>query len=1093
MSMRRLRRLASRVAVAAAAIAGVAWSSATAQSGATISGRVLSESGSPIASATVAITSLGVGAQTDANGRYSFAVPAGRVAGQSAQLVARSLGFKPSTTTITLTPGPQSHNFALAANPLRLGEVVVTGSGTTAVRERLGTASSTVQAVDVGKSGERNLSSALAAKAPGVSIVSGAGDPGAGTQVFIRGIKTIEGDGQPLFVIDGMPVDNTSQATNAGVISSNRLSDLNPNDVENMEILSGPSATMIYGQRGANGVILITTKSGRAGATRYSWQTGLNVDDVNREIPLQTRYTVGNLGTLPACNYTSLTPGCLNRGRNWGPELAAGTQVYDHFGELFRQARNLDNNLTISGGDQSRSFFLSLGATNQQGIIIGPNSFMNRYNVRMKGTQALGSKWRVGGNIGYTQNNLGQTQRGSNLSGLLLGATRTAPDFNQFPYLNELGGHRSYRRPNPLGGQDAVYDNPLFVVNEHKNRSDVNRAIGNITVDYDPFSWLKFNYTLGTDYFNDQRLTGLPPESSGSALTGELTQGTITNLQIDHNLLATGTKRVNDWMELTTTLGQNINTRQSRTNQVFGRGYIGTGIFTLNNLVSTNFQAQNFESKINLIGLFAQQEVNLWDQLYLRGTIRRDQASTYGPGFRSNVFPGANVAWNATRWVGNGRGPVSYLKVRAAYGQTGREPNPYQFLTFVTSAAQGTSFGTGTANASQAGFGGLYTAGNRGAPNLGPEITEETEGGFDFAFFNSRIDGSLTFYNTTTDDAIIPIPVPQTTGFNGQRANGAVLRNNGTELQINTRVIDRPNLRGELGFLFSRNRSRTVSLAGGVTFIGVPGAFAPGTNVVGEQIGVFYSSDVARCRLGTDDADNTVQGIDINAACRTAGAPDGAMYIDSTGFPVQDDANRLVGDPNPNWIGNLRAGITLYKKLQISALLDLRRGGDVYNGTRGALYHFGTWKETENRATCTATGCTGNERVFGSTILPGNAVFGPGAGRSVAIGENYYHDGEGGGGGIFTGVTGPLLEDGSWTRLREVSISYSFASDWLRNTLGLSSADVRLGGRNLFLSTKYTGIDPETSYSGASSLDRGSDYFNNPQTRSFILSVSLNR
>jgi TonB-linked SusC/RagA family outer membrane protein len=1078
---------------------------ASAQGSATVSGRVTTEAGSPLQFASVSITALGVGAQTDATGRYTFVVGGGRALGQSVQLTARALGYKPATVTITLAAGGVSRDFVLSANPLRLGEVVVTGSGTSSTREVLGTMTTTVDATDIIKSSERNVVNSLAAKAPGVTIQSSSGDPGAGTSINIRGVSTIQGDGQPLFVVDGMPIDNSAQQTTSGggdgggAIASNRLVDLNPADIESVDILKGAAAAAIYGQRASNGVILITTKSGRAGATRYSWSTNLNLDQVNRTIPLQRRYGLGNGGVTPACNFTTGTPNCTNRGRNWGPELAAGTVTYDHFGDLFRTATNLDNQLSISGGDASRTFFMSLGATNQDGIIKGPNNYMNRYNVRLKATQTLGSKLKLGGNVAYTQNNGSFVQRGSNLSGLLLGSTRTSPEFNQLPYLTDLGFHRSYRSPRPIRAQDPIYENAFWVQNEQSNLTDVNRVIGNMSLEYQAASWLRFNYTLGSDYFNDQRLTALPPGSAGAALTGQLTQGTITNLQIDHNLLAIANKRFTNWMDATLTLGQNLNSRNTRTNQVFGQTFIGTGVLTPNNLVSTNLQTQNFESLTNIAGYFAQQELNLWDQLYVKGLVRVDQASSYSPENRTNIFPAFSAAWNVTNFLGNRnqKGTLSYLKLRAAYGETGREPQPYQNLSYVTSDAQGTSFGTGTANASQAGFGGLYTRTVRGDPNIGPERIAETEVGFDFAMFDQRIDGNVSYYDKNARDVILNLPASSTTGFSSLATNQAGITNKGYEVQINGRVIDRPNFRADLGLNWFRNRSRVTTL-GGADFQSVPGRFSPASVVVGEQFGVFFDSDVGRCRYNLADSDNTVPNnagdpVDLNAACRAAGAPDGAMYIDTDGFPIQDFSTRVIGDPNPLWQAGVRLGLTFFKKLSFSSLLDIRRGGGVYNGTRGALYQFGTWGETANRANCNPSGvCTGNELVFGQTFQPG-PVFGPGAGRAVPIGENYYADGVGGGGGIFTGVSGPLIEDGGWTRLREVSVSYAFTGQWLRRAFNLSSADLRLAGRNLWLRTNYTGADPETNINGSTTLDRGADYFNNPQSRSFVISVSLNR
>ena len=331
---------------------------AAAQGSATVTGKVTSEAGQPLPFASVSIPALGLGALADAGGRYAIVVPASRVLGQTTPLGVVALGFRASKVSITLAPGTIAQDFVLVANPLRLDEVIVTGSGTSSTREVLGTVTTTVDAVDIVKASERNLVNALSSKAPGVTVSSGSGEPGASTSITIRGLKTLQGDGQPLFVIDGMPVDNSAQSTTGGAIASNRLVDMNPADVENIEILKGAAAAAIYGQRAANGVILITTRSGRAGPTRYSWSTNLNIDNVNREYPLQTSYGLGNNGVTPSCNFTTGAVNCRNNGRNWGPALPAGTVTYNHFKELFQNARNLDNQLSIPGGDASRTFFL---------------------------------------------------------------------------------------------------------------------------------------------------------------------------------------------------------------------------------------------------------------------------------------------------------------------------------------------------------------------------------------------------------------------------------------------------------------------------------------------------------------------------------------------------------------------------------------------------------------------------------------------------------------------------------------------------------------------------------------------------------------
>jgi TonB-dependent SusC/RagA subfamily outer membrane receptor len=251
-------------------------------------------------------------AQTAADGRYQLTVPAARVTGQQVSLGVRAIGFRNTSTLITLTGGSLTQDFTLAANPLRLGEVVVTGSGTSTTVEKLGNTINSVKSEDVRKSNEANIVNALAAKAPGVEVTSQSGDPGAGSSIIIRGLKTIQGDGQPLFVIDGQPIDNSTLKTgdfaDAGTAYSNRAADINPNDIESIEILKGAAASAIYGARAAQGVVLITTKSGRAGQTRYNFRSSFGFDDVNKSIPLQRSYGRGQEGSaaLAACADTGM-------------------------------------------------------------------------------------------------------------------------------------------------------------------------------------------------------------------------------------------------------------------------------------------------------------------------------------------------------------------------------------------------------------------------------------------------------------------------------------------------------------------------------------------------------------------------------------------------------------------------------------------------------------------------------------------------------------------------------------------------------------------------------------------------------------------
>jgi len=1069
------------------------------QQGVTITGRVTNDAGAPLSLASVYIESLGLGTQTTDDGRYQLIVPAARANGQQVSLGVRAIGFRRMSAPITLSGGPISKDFALTANPLRLGEVVITGSGTSTTAEKIGNTINSVKAEEVQKANEPNLVNALAAKAPGVEVTSQAGDPGAGSSIIIRGLKTIQGDGQPLFVIDGQPIDNstlnTQEFPDASTAYTNRAADINPNDIESIEILKGAAASAIYGARAAQGVVLITTKSGRAGQTRYSLRSSSTWDDVNKRIPLQRIYGRGQFGSAEsaACD----EPGCYPTASSWGPKLDGGTPTYDHWNEAFSTGHTFDNTLSVSGGDERRTFFATVGNTYQNGTIVGGNDKYNRTTARLKATQFFGDKLRVGGNVSYMDVRARYIQKGNNLNGILLGLARTPPDFNNFPYVVD-GMHRSYRYPNPANlTDDRVYDNPFWVINKDRNTSDVNRAIGNFDIDWDALRWLNLKYTFGADYSSDQRIEGLPPQSAGDALTGQLWQGTYDNLQIDHNLVARAQKKWSDALNTTLTLGQNLNSRDLRQVQAKGTTYIDPDLFTLNNTVSSNLQPQNYSSLVRVAGYFAQAGIDLWDQLFLTGAVRADQSSTFPKANRTNYYPKASLAWNTIGTGSRGAiGPLSYLKLRAAYGAVGREPIAYQILDAFSGGAIGLDYGGGSTSPTQAGLGGLVSDTVKGAPSLKPERTSEVEAGFDFGLFNQRVDGGITYYDARTTDVIFFLPVPVSTGYKNVTSNGGEITNRGVELSLNARALEYDNFRWEVGVNWAKNKNKLTKLTG-ADYVGLTGGFGVSLAVRGQPLGTFYGTDWVRCRYGIADADNVQstslgESTDINALCRAAKAPNGALFVDADGFPLLDPANRVLGNPNPDWISGIRNSVTLFRKLQLSALVDVKKGGVNWNGTRLALQRFGTVGNTAARADCSAgiDACVGNEKVFGKTIEKSPGVVGPGADKSVPIGENWFRAGLG---NNFNGPTGQGVEDAGYVKLREISATYMWDKPRVRNLTGFTSIEFRLAARNLHTWTDYSGVDPETNLEGSFGIGRGQDYFNNPQTRSFILTVSLNR
>jgi TonB-linked SusC/RagA family outer membrane protein len=1080
-----------------------------AQDPATVTGTVTASTAGPLGNVSVAIASLGVGSVTREDGRYSFVVPSARVQGQQVELTARLIGYRAQTVTITLRPGTVTQDFVLEPNPLQLGEIVITGAGTATEVEKLGNVRNNVPAELIVRSNEPNIVQALAGKAPNVNISQAAGDPGAGSSIRIRGIRTLNGSVEPLFVVDGVPMDNSSiSTTNFNVIDAggvniagqdnggqlegtstpNRLSDINPNDIENVEILKGAAAAAIYGARAANGVVLITTKRGQPGATRYRFTTTYTFDDVTRHYPLQRRWAQGLFGAAPsACE--GFNPECL---RSWGPEISG--ESFDHAREAFTTGHMSDNTLSVSGGTERTTFFLSAGFNRHEGVMVGPNNFYNRTTARLTATHRLIDELSVGGNISYTDARGSLTQRGNNTNGLLLGLFRTPPSFDNMPYLVD-GMHRSYNLQNPVLGnfsEDRVFNNPFYTLYEETNDTKVGRVFGNVNAEYTPNDWLRFNYILGTDYATDERLEACPQQCTSGVLGGRVTEGKVVTHQIDHNLTATARQTLNENVAGTLTVGQNLNYRAFRTFSVVGRTLIAPEPFNILNTL-TRDPPSDYQTEIRGDSYFGQLTVDLYDQLFLTGALRYDGSSTFDEDNRYAAFPKASAAWTFT----NMYNPAEFLtfgKLRLSYGEAGQEPQPYLTVSTFTGAALTGAISQGTGfSPTQSGIGGLYNNITKPATDLKPERTKEFEGGFDVGFLDDKIDLSMTWYRSRTEDVILVTPVSAAgTGFQFEAKNAGIFENSGAEVSLNLRPLTRPDYAWEIGLGWGRNQSNVVDIAG-AEFLLTDNNLISSVAQVGFPLGVIRGNGWVRCGLSPDDA---IPGVDLGALC--AGQPRGATYIDDgsncspeAGMPCADQNIRVIANPNPDWTGNLRTSFR-YGRATLSGLLDVKEGGELINGTRGALYSYGTHGDTFERADCTGDPCVGNEHVFGEDFHPGPVV-GPGVGTSVPIGENWYRT-SGLAACPFTGFDEVCVEDASYVKLRELSLSYTFESAWVSRQLGFQSIDVRIAGRNLKTWTDYSGLDPEISGVGGN-INRvdGYDYFVLPLTRSFVISFGLNR
>lgn len=1075
----------------------------------TITGRVTSPAGQGVAGANVSIPALRIGTATDAAGRYTLTVPADRANG-TVMLTVRALGYRAQQAPVALRGGALAQDLALVSAPTTLSEVVVTGAGTASTRERLGTVVSSVDTATLRRAAQpQNVVSALAGTVPNVEVRTQSGEPGASASIKIRGASSVLGANQPLFVVDNQPIDNTTLSTTGGggsTVAQNRAADLNPSDIESIEVLKGAAAAAIYGARAANGVVLVTTKRGRAGQTRYSALSTETFDRVQPRIPLQRRFGQGSGGDAPACAQGVGTTDCTGSNRAFGPALAAGTPTYDHLTEIFDTGLTADNDLSVSGGGDRTSFYFSGGLLRQNGYLVGPNNALDRASVRLKATQQVAPALQVGGNFAFVDTRGDFVQKGSNTSGLLLGALRTPPDFDNARFLDPVTGlHRSYRYPNPGFGSTTHtrgYDNPFFALANPGNKQEVGRFIGNANADWSPLGWLRVQYTLGADYYADTRSEALPLTSSGRP-TGQVTRFDFTNLEIDHNLLATATHAFGPHVTGRALAGQNLNARRVRQVLAVGNDLNAPSPLVLQNTINPQPSLET-RSLRHIEGYFGQLEGDLYDQLFLTARVRNDGYSTFGAAHRRATYPAFTAAWTFTRALPGGRdggalgGVLASGKLRAAYGEVGREPPVYATINaFSPTTLFGSGFGDAV-TASQSGQGALTSAATRGNPDLRPERDREAEGGVDLGLFGDRATLGVTYYSKRSSDVILQVPVSGAqTGFFNQLGNGATITNRGLEATLALRLLDRPHLGWDVALQYGRNRGRVVSLAG-AEFVAYATAaqnegFAGsiGSSTVGYAPGVIRGQDFVRCGRGLRlDLDGDGTPDDVDGLCGRGGTNrPGALFIDATGQPVTDPTDRVIADPNPKWTGGLTTTLTLFRRLRLSGLLDTRQGAQVWNGTRGALYNFGTHRDTEIRT---------RPGTFGGNCAEGNwyrneTVAGPGA-CTVA----FHTPGEWQGwftaaGGSFGDVQRQFVEDGSFVKLRELSAAYTLQGPWLRSRLGLGTVDVRVAGRNLATWTKYTGLDPEANLGGAEFLTQGFDFFNNPQSRSFVLSVTLTR
>lgn len=1061
---------------------------AMAQSG-TITGKVTdAETGETTPGANVLLVESEQGTATNTDGTYTIE----NIAPGTYTLRVTFVGYDTYQQQVEVSAGETvTQNIALETGALDLGEVVVSALGFEQDRDQSGISSTNISGQAIAESGSDNLLSSLSAKSSGLRITASSGEPGASAYTLIRGQSTITGSTQPLFVVDGVPVSNSSPGSGGvgGVQSQSRINDINPNDIESVEVLKGSSAAALWGSRAANGVIVITTKSGE-GQDKLNVSVGskLTISELNKAVPLQTSYGQGSGGQFTTASVRSwgdkiadrpggedtFLDGSVN-GYGIGPDGQEfypideknSRQVYDHSEEVFENGQILENNLSVSGGGEEGSYYFSASNSNNKGII-RDNSNYQRTSIRTNASRSFGD-FTFETNINYVNTSSDRIQQGSNVSGLFLGGLRTPPDFNNqaattVDYFDPSTGvfiegrQRAYNNPY---GQNAnpTFDNPFWTINNVENSTNLNRFIGKFETSWDPTEWLNITNRTGLDTYADRRYQ-LYPVFNATFEDGELTEQEITELQVNNDLIARAAHQFNEDYSGTLLLGFNINHQNfDNVGATVQNFVLPNAPRDLSNSEADSRSPFQNESTQRTAALYGEASIDAFDMLFVDLTGRAETASTFGPDTESTFFyPSATLAWQFTELGAlSDNGVLNFGKLRLSYGTVGRQPPPYQTLTYYQSATFGTGWGPALDAANYTG--GYVQSTTQGNSAIQPERKIETEIGTDLRFFNDRLSVSATYYNNITKDAIFAVSVAPSTGFAGQTSNAAELENEGVELEADVDVIQGQDLTWNLYGNWSKNENVVTDLRG-TTSIALDG-FTGGSSraVEGEPLAALWGGRFARTE-------------------------DGALDLNANGFPQQGERG-VIGDPNPDWLAGIGTRIS-YKGASLDVLFDIKHGGDMWNGTRGALYTYGTHGDTgvESTADQDIVNYAGQTIPAGTTFRGRVVDFGAGP---VALDESWYTDIGGG----FGPVEEQFVEDAGYARLSQVRFSYNWATQGLRETTGLSSIELAITGRNLLLWTDYSGIDPETNLTGATN-GRGLDYFQNPNTRSYGFSIQVN-
>ena len=1002
-----------------------------------IQGMVTAGNGEALAGVTVQVSRLNTGASTGADGRYTLR---GNATPGDYELVFSYVGFASVRKQISINGGTLTVDAVMGEDILRMNELLVVGSSVTTERKQLGNAINSVKADELTTANPQGLNSALQGKLPGALIQQNSGDPAGGFSIRLRGASTLLGSSEPLYVIDGVVMSNeTANVTNINVVGSlsaspndasepgtNRLADINPNDIERIEVINGAAAAAIYGSRASNGVVLITTKRGTAGTPKFSYSTGFNVNQLRKKVYTNLRNE--QFGSAAQRLYpiagTNPTTGALTVGANFSTDKVNVTR-YDYQDEVFDTGFGTDQYLSVTGGSQQSNYYASISYTKNQGIV--RNTDFQRYGARFRFNQTV-TNW-ASFSIGLNYNNSFSNEK---------------PDGNVFwspvNTINITNNIWDITQRDALGNLQAVEPtrvNPLSVIEDFDINQEVNRAITDFQLKLFPFSGLSIDFITGIDAYGQEGNIFIPPYPykpvNNTYFNDGYASSANSNVFLINNDINAAYEADLGNISSTTRIGFNHQFSKNAFAVAQGRG-LAPFVSTVNGASIILTPAANTD-RVRIWGYYVQETIGFKDRFFLTGAVRMDGASTFSEDNRNILYPKIGASYLISEepfWKNSAISSfISTMKLRASWGQSGN-------LTAIGPYDRFSTFNTGNLAGSVA----INQSNTLANPDIKPERETELEFGADISLFKDRLGLIVTYYDQNIEDLLVNRSLAASQGGSAITNNVGTLENKGLELSLYGTPVRTGSFSWDFGINFSRNRNKITNLGQARTGItNVTGA--PIFLVDGEPLGVFYGTYIAR------DANGAPLLTSEGFLQQEKGNPDtGAPMRDANGQPTGTILNKVIGDPNPDYI--VGASTTLnFKRWSLTAVLESVQGQDVFDADKRTRQGVGIGEFAEQEL---------------SGELPRGWIW-----------------------AIYP-ILEWRMEDGSYTKLREVSLSYTIPKigNVLENTV------ISVGGRNLFSIDNFFSYDPETNAGGQSNAMRNVNFGQVPIPRVYTVSIKTN-